>query len=378
MEHLKGQGVTSVTPATHWLALNTDVAAANVLLASDPARFHGVMFNALADQAKAEAAAKSARSPQAPVQVSPTPEQMPKPSEPISLVVPPRHAGAYNREAAQAERVFLQSRLQTARTMLDSLRAQHKAAAELETNLTAWLAEFGGGKLTTLRGQRRGEEQSLANLCQREKEAGEQNAAKQTLAQALETQERQHDQLRQQAVTAVTRLESFIEQFEAPLEALRQERDALKQRLSSLESELGTLNDNAEQLKQSEPALDIQEQEARDAVRDLQKELAAISYASPVQPDSVKETLAALRQRYAAEVLRFDGRFKNTAAQGQLEEKQKQIVALKQTLNADEFRDLNQAEASALAEAGNLPLRRTEAKQRHTNAVSIRGLRIYT
>ena len=373
VEYLKGQGVTSVTPATHWLAFNTDVVTANALLASDPARFHGVMFNALADQAKTEAAAKSARSPQAPVQVSPTPEQMPQASEPTSLVVPPRHGGAYNREAAQVERVSLQSRLQTGHTTLDSLQAQHKAAAELETNLNAWLVEFGGGKLTTLREQRRGEEQSLSNLRQREKEAGEQSAAKQGLGQALETQEREHDQARQHASTVASKLEAFTEQFETPLEARRQERDVLKQRLSSLESELGTLSDKAEHLKLSEPALDIREQEARDAVRDLRKELTAITYVSPVQPGSVSEPLAALRQRYAAEVLRFDGRFKHTAAQGQLEEKQNQIVALKRTLNADEFCDLNQAEASELAAAGNLLLLRPEATQRHTDAVSSTG-----
>jgi hypothetical protein len=373
VEHLKGQGMTSVNPATHWLALNTDVATANALLASDPARFHGVMFNALADQARAEAAAKSARSPHAPVQVSPTPEQMPQPSEPTSLVVPPRHAGAYNREAAQAERVSLQSRLQTGRTTLDSLRAQHKVAAELETNLTAWLAEFGGGKLTTLREQRRGKEQSLANLRQRQKEAAEQSAGKQMLGQALENQERQHEEARQHASTVAGKLEAFIEQFETSLEARRQERDTLKQRLSVLESELGTLKDNAQLLKQSEPALDTQEQEARDGVRDLQREIAAITYAAASQPDSVTEPLAALRERYAAEVLRFDGRFKNTAAQGQLAEKQRQIVSLKHRLDADEFRDLTRTEAEALAAAGNLPMRRTEATQRHTNGVSARG-----
>ena len=331
------------------------------------------MFNSLADQARAEAAAKSARSPHASVQVSPTPEQMPNPTESASLVVPPRHAGAYNREAAQAERVALQSRLQTARTNLDSLRAQHKAAAELDTNLSSWLAEFGGGKLTTLCEQRRGEEQSLASLRERAKEAGEQSAAKQTLAQTLETQVRQLGEARQRASTMVAKLDAFIEQFETPLEARRQEREALKQRVASLESELGTLLDNAEQLKLSEPGLESEEQEARDHVRDLRTELTAITYVAASEPESVTETLAALRQRYAAEVQRFDGRFKNTSAQGQLEEKRRQITGLKQSLDTEEFRDLNRKDAQAIANAGNLPVQRTRARQRHTDAVSTQG-----
>ena len=250
VEHLKSQGVTSATPATHWLAFNTDVAAANALLASDPARFHGVMFNSLADQPKAEAAVKSARSPHAPVQVSPTPEQMPKPAEPASLVVPPRHAGAYNREAAQTERVSLQSRLQSARTTLDTLRAQHKSAAELETNLAAWLAEFGGGKLTTLREQRRGEEQSLANLHQREKEAGEQGAAN----KRLPTVSKLKHASTSNPVSAPTpwppnwrRHRTIRVVARNPASGTRD----VKQRLASLESELGTLHDIAEQLKLS-------------------------------------------------------------------------------------------------------------------------------
>lgn len=370
VEHLKSQGLTSVIPATHWLASNTDVSAANALLASDPARFHGVMFNSLVDQAKAEAAVKSTRSPHAPVQVSPTPEQMPKLADPESLVVPPRHAGAYNREAAQTERVALQSRLQSTRTNLDTLHVQHKSSAELETNLTAWLAEFGGGQLTTLREQRRGEEQSLASLRQRAKEAREQTVATQTLAQTLETQARHHGDAAQRASTMAAKAESFIEQFETPLEGRRRERETLKQRLAELESELGTLHDTAEQLKLSEPALEREEQEARDGVRDLKVELAAITYAAAAQPEVVTETLAAVRQRYAAEVQRFDGRFKDTAAQGQLLEKQQQIAALKQSLDAEELCDLNRQEAHALADARNLPVQRAQARQRHTEAIS--------
>lgn len=373
VEHLKSQGLTSVIPATHWLASNTDASAANALLASDPARFHGVMFNSLVDQAKAEAAVKSTRSPHAPVQVSPTPEQMPKPAEPGSLVVPPRHAGAYNREAAQTERVALQSRLQSTRTNLDTLRAQHKSSAELETNLTAWLAEFGGGQLATLREQRRGEEQSLASLRQRAKDAGDQSATKQTLAQSLDTQARAHDKVSQHASTMAAKVESFVEQFETPLEGRRQERETLKLRLAELESELGTLHDTAEKLKLTEPALEREEQEARDGVRVLEVELAAITYAAAAQPEVVTETLAALRQRYASEVQRFDGRFKGTAAQGRHEEMLRQIAALKNTLNSEEFRDLKRNDAQSLADAGNLAVQRVQARQRHTNAVAAKG-----
>lgn len=373
VEHLKTQGLTSVMPATHWLAANTDASAANALLASDPARYHGVMFNSLVDQAKAEAAVKSAHSPHAPVQVSPTPEQMPQPAGSASLVVPPRHAGAFNREAAQVERAALQSRLQSARTNLDTLRAQHKASAEAETNLTAWLAEFGGGKLTTLREQRRGEEQSLASFRSRAKDAGEQSAAKQTLAQTLDAQSREQEKVSANAKTAATKVQSFIEQFETQLESRRQEREALKSRLAELESALGTLQDAAEQLKLTEPGLDREEQEARDQVRDLRTERAGITYVAATPPDSVTETIAALRQRYSAEVQRFEGRFKNTEAEGQLKEKQQQITALKQSLDAEEFQGLNHQDAESLLVAGNLLAQRAQARQQHTDAISAKA-----
>ena len=376
VEHLKAQGVASANPASHWLALNvTNVEGATALLSFDPARFDGVMFNALADQARAEAAVKAARAPHAPVQVSPSPEQMPVVSSAPPLVVPPRHAGAYNRDAAQTERQSLQIRLQSARATADTLRSQHKAAAELEANLTAWLEEFGGGKLATLREQKRGEEQSLATLRQREQTAAERGAAKHTLAGELEAQERQHDKAHQRAEAVATKLTAFLEQFETQLAAKRAERESLKRRLSSLEADLGGLADAARQLKDTEPDLEAQEQEARDAVRDLKKEFAAIAYAATEEPEAVAEPLAELRERYIAEVQRFEGRFKNTAAQGQLAEKQNQIRELKQTLDCDEFRAFKEAEAQAsgLVEGGNLPSRRDEAEQRQTDAVSARG-----
>ncbi|MCP5524070.1 MAG: hypothetical protein H7A46_21240 [Verrucomicrobiales bacterium] len=373
VEHLKTQGLTSVIPATHWLASNTDADTANALLTSDPARYHGVMFNSLVDQAKAEAAVKFARSPHAPVQVSPTPEQMPSPTASPALVVPPCHAGAFNREAAQAERVDLQARLHQTRTQLDQLRAQQKACTGVETKLSAWLAEFGGGKLTTLREQRRGEEQSLASLRQRAKEAGEQSTARHMLAHALETKVRQHDEAAQHANSMATKLESFIEQFESPLEDRRQEREALKQRLAELEAQLGTLQDTIEQLGLSEPRLEGEEQAARDAVRDVEAELRTITYVAAAQPNAVTEALAALRQSYAAEVQRFEGRFKNTAAQGRLEEKQGRIAKLKQSLSGEEFRGLLREDAEALLDTGDLRTLRSETKERHGKALAAKG-----
>ena len=373
VEHLKAQGLASVVPATHWLAANADAATAQALLASDSARFHGVMFNALVDQAKAEAAVSSARAPHAPVQVSPTPEQMPKPVKTGSLVVPPRHAGAFNREAAQSERNTLQSRLHAARATLDTLRAQHKACAEVEASTTAWLAEFGCGRLNTLREQRRGGEQLLTSLRQRAKEAGEQSAAQRTLADALEGRARERELLSQGARTTAAKVEAFIEQYESPLESRRLERDTLKDRLATLESEIGALHDHAGRLKMSEPALDREEQEARDDVRDLQKELNSISYAAASQAEAVTETLAALRESYVSEVQRFEGRFKNTAAQGRLEEMRGQIAKLKQTIDAEEYGGLSRMDAQTLAEAGALQERRAEAKTRHNEAVEARG-----
>jgi hypothetical protein len=372
IEQLRAEGVASALPATHWLAANVNdqTTAANLAL-NDLSLFQGILFNPLVDVAKIDAAITAAKAPHAPVQVAPIPEQMPEPRALPASVVPPLHAGAYNRDAAQEQTKFLRERLEAARCNLDTLRGQYKIAAELGTRLSAWLREFGHGKLKTIREQCNGLQQSQASLHNRERSIVDEIDAKRQIAKKLEDQEKEHHQRQRDADIAATNIESFIRHFDAYFEMKRKEQEDHRQSYQAAEDELGTIAEAEREFNQKEPELERTENEARDSVRDLERERSVIEYASEVD-DPSDEPLPNLRQRYRGEVLRFEGRFKDTAAQGQLTEKKNQIHRLRQRTSADEFRDVKIASAESLIAAGKLQIERIEAQQQHEDMKVVR------
>lgn len=278
-----------------------------------------------------------------------------------TLVVQPLHAGSYSREAAQEQNTILRERLETARRNLDTIRTQYKTAAELGTRLSAWLREFGHGQLSTLREKRNGLQQSVGTLRDRERSIKEQVDAKRELLKELDSQEKEHQQHQRDADIAATNIEAFIRLYDAHFEIKRREQEDHRQAYQAAEKGLGAVAEADRQFNQLGPELERAENEARDSVRDLEKERSAIGYAAEFDSRS-DEPLANLRQRYRGEVLRFEGRFKNTAAQGQLMEKQNQIQRLGQRTSADEFRDVKIPLAEALIADGKPQIVRTKAK----------------
>ena len=372
IEQLRAEGVASALPATHWLAANVNdqTTAANLAL-NDLPLFQGILFNPLVDAAKIDAAITAAKAPHSPVQVAPIPEQMPEPRALPASVVQPLHAGAYNRDAAQEQTKFLRERLEAARRNLDTLRSQYRIAAELGTRLSGWLHEFGHGKLKTIREQCNGLQQSLANLHNRERSIVDEIDAKRQLTKKLEAQEEEHHQRQRDADNAATNIEAFIRHFDAYFEMKRKEQEDHRQSYQAAEKELGTIAEAERQFNQTEPELERTENEARDSVRDLERERSLIEYASEGD-DPSDEPLANLRQRYRGEVLRFEGRFKDTTAQGQLIEKKNQIHRLRRRTSADEFRDVKIASAESLIAAGKLQIERIEAQQQHEDMKVVR------
>lgn len=362
VEQMKAQGVASAMPATQWLAANvTDPDAATRLVAADPAQFQGVMFNPVIDQARAKAVAKSVRAPHVPVQVSPLPDAMPQPAESASLVVLPRHAGGYNRDAAQAEAPALHEQIAERAKQLNVLLPAHDASTNLLNDLNRWLDEFGGGKLASLSEQRRGEQESLQFLRERHRTGTVRQQSLTDTIQRADAAEREQRQRQTDAEKAVTRLQQFIEQYDTPYQEKRGTLDQLQVRLRALETTLAETADEQEQLSGQINTLDTQLAECRDAERDLRKEVTTIAYAGkPVT--RARDALPALRVRYHTEVARFEGRFKNTTAQGQLSEKQRQISDINEKLRHEDFSGLDTKRAETLSRIGNLQQQRRETE----------------
>jgi hypothetical protein len=222
-----------------------------------------------------------------------------------------------------------------------------------------------------MREERRGLQQTLTGLRERERSAGEQCEVKRRLAAEFEAQEQVHLKHHRDADVAAASVDAFIRHFDAYFETKHSEKDAHQKQYQAAEKQLGFIADAKREFDQAEPELERAENEARDAVRDFQRELSMIEYADEADISS-NELLASLRERYRGEVLRFEGQFKDTAAQGQLVEKQNYVRRLKQRSSGDGFRGVSTQLAEALIAAGQLHTAQADAQQQHEYAKTAR------
>src|SRR5439155_27243646 len=100
------------------------------------------------------------------------------------------------------------------------------------------LCEFGGGKLASLREQRRGKQESLGFLRERDGTSTLRQQSLVALIRQAETTEREQRRRQADAEKAITRLEQFIDQYDAPYHERRAALDQLEARLRALETML--------------------------------------------------------------------------------------------------------------------------------------------
>lgn len=355
VEKLQGAGVRSATTAAQWLAYNlTDPHAAADLLASDPARFGGVMFDATVDGPRLREMITALRTEHLAVVVAPRPDAVSKPTlgGGETTVVLPRHAAGFNHTAAAAEAERLVSVISTRNKELETLHTQLDATKTLRDELGKWLAEFGGPKLGALRGKFRGEQQSLASQ-QESKKANSDRLGEVKAAIAAATTA--GDQARinlERAAKAIAQLESFFQQFDADYDSKRAQHTQLGSRLQIIGVEWSELEEQSRELENREQPLDERLMALGVKLAGYQKEVADIVYAGSL-PASVADSLDNLRTRYRTECQQYEGRFLNSKAQGELGVKQTERRDKEQKL-ASEFTGLDQAAAEAKLTAGDL------------------------
>ena len=356
VEKLQTAGIRSATTAAQWLAYNfTDPQTAADLLANDPARFGGVLFDASADGPRLREAIIALRTEQLAVVVAPTPDSVAKPSLPGGerIVVLPRHAAGYNFTAAQAEVEKLASVITSRNKELETFHAQLDATKTLRDELGRWLDEFGGTKLGALREKLRGEQQGLASLRERQRtNTARQEEVKTSIASAT-TAESLARQDFQRAEKAVNQLDAFTERFDLDYDSKRTRQTELGSRLQTIGVELPELEERLGKQEAEEQPLVTRLTELGVELAGLQNEVRAIIYVGTA-PVSVTDTLEQLRTRYQAESQQYEGRFLNSKAQGELTAKQAEHRAKEQKL-AKEFAGLDQVAALAKLAAGDLP-----------------------
>jgi hypothetical protein len=236
VEKLQNAGIRSATTAAQWLAYNfTDTQAAADLLASDPARFGGVMFDQTADGTRLREALAALHTEQLAVAVAPTPEVIAKPASSIGehLVVLPRHGAGFNFAAAQSEVEKLASVITSRNSDLETLHTQLDATKTLCDELDRWLAEFGGTKMLILRENLRGEQQALQGLLEKQQRNNTRQEELKTEITAATTAESLARIDYQKAEKAAGQIETFIERFDIDYDSKRSRQTELGSRLQA-------------------------------------------------------------------------------------------------------------------------------------------------
>lgn len=374
VEKLQSVGIRSATTAAQWLAYNfTDPQPAADLLASDPARFGGVLFDETSDGPRLREALVALRTEQLPVVVAPTPDAVTHASgsAPERSVVLPRHAAGFNFAVARAEMDKLASVIAARAQELETLHNQLDATKTVRDDLSRWLAEFGGTKLGTLREKLRGAQQTLTSLQeqQRENDARRHEVAKEIVSAT--TAEASARQEYQRATTAVGQLETFIERFDSDYESKRARQIELGARLQAIAVELPELESRLTQKEGEDQPLLTRLTELGVAVAGFSKEIGDLAYVGPA-PKSVGESLEQLRTRYKAECQQYEGRFLNSKAQGELAAKQSSQRSIEQELAGD-FVGLDQSAAEARLLLGDLPGQMLTAESALTTAQLAEG-----
>lgn len=355
VEKLQTAGIRSATTAAQWLAYNfTDPQAAAELLASDPARFGGVLFDEAADGPRLREALAALRTEQLAVVVAPTPDAVAKPTSSTGdqLVVLPRHAAGFNFAVAQSEAEKLASIIAARSHDLETFHAQLDATKTVRDELGRWLAEFGGTKLGTLREKRRGEQQALETLQeqqQRNNTRQEEVKVEITSATTAESQARQNHQ---RAEKSGGQLKAFIERFDSDYDSKRARQAELGSRLQAIGVELPELEGRVGKQESEEPPLVSRFTELGVELAGFNKEIREIDYVGAA-PASVSDSLEQLRTRYKAECQQYEGLFLNSKAQGELAAKQSAKRTIEQKL-AREFAGSDQTAAESMLNVGDL------------------------
>lgn len=356
VEKLKNVGIRSATTAAQWLAYNfTDPQAAADLLASDPARFGGVLFDAAADGLRLNEALATLRTEQLAVVVAPTPDAIAKPpsSSGEQTVVLPRHAAGFNFAAAQAEVEKLASVITSRNKELETFHVQLDATKTLSDELVRWLAEFGGTKLGALREKLRGEQQGLESLQERQRRNATRREEVTTDIASATTAESHARQEFQRASQAHSQIETFIERFDIDYDSKRAHQTEFGTRLQAIGVELPELEERLGKQETEEQPLVNRLTEIGVDLAGLRKEAREIVYIG-TQPASVADSLDQLRTRFKAECQQYEGRFLNSKAQGELAAKQTEKRTKEQKL-AKDFAGLDQVAAEAKLAIGDLP-----------------------
>ena len=235
VEKLKGEGIASAQPFAHYIArIEPDAGRARAMVLSDPARYLGVAV-ASADDLKNAQKLLQPPPPLSRAVVVSLYSDRPADKGPEGFVVPASSDAGYNFEAAER---FAQRLKEEARQLAENLQrlaALQSAGYGAKQSLADFVAQFGDGKLATLRAEveRLGGEIAAAEV--QVSSLGEQIATASNAAEQLDGLARAKGQESEQLAAVLARLTEFERKFEATEGDRKAEIATLSLRMSAIE-----------------------------------------------------------------------------------------------------------------------------------------------
>ncbi len=368
--HLRGLGVRTALPAYRFLATNAPQSqTAARWLASDPARYSGIVVTSEAEFLSLKASDFVVPGLRHPVQVTLS-------ANPTSAglndtaVAMPANDGAFNHEAAVIGHREIETRVERAAEHVVTLTDQKEETARTIQDLGSWRDEFGNGALDRIAAEREQFREEAARVHEQ-----------------IEVQRTQQSALRKERAAKVAaikewrpeialftrrqeRLKSYIAEYEDYAEQWIEERRTKLGRVEQLGGEIAVQEREVERLsgevKQREER--VRTLDAESAVRLEQRSSIRFREAEP-QTEAL--SLDAARARYENALARFEDRFGQNKLEGKIEQAESNLSESR----ADHRRqagDLSEEDIAAASRNDDLEGRQAETERLHLRANSAR------
>jgi hypothetical protein len=368
LAHLRGLGVRTALPAYRFLATNapqSDTAAR--WLASDPARYAGIVVTSEAEFLNLKANAFVVPGLRHPVQVTLSANPASTDLDDTAVAMP-ANDGAFNHEGAVTGHGEIEARVERAAEHVVSLTDQKEETARAIQDLGSWRDEFGNGALDRIAAEREQFREEAARVHEQ-----------------IETQRSQQSALREERAAKVAgikewrpeialftrrqeRLRSYITEYEDLAEQWIEERRTKLERVEQLGGAIAVQEREVErrggEVKQREER--VRALDGESAARVEQR--AGIRFCEDERQVEAL-TLEAAKVRYENALARFEDRFGRHELEGRIKQAESNLSELRFD-HRRQSGDLLENDIAAAAQHNDLEGRLAEAERSHLQANS--------
>jgi hypothetical protein len=370
LAYLRNLGMKTALPAYRFLATNATVnGTARLWLANEPARFSGIVVTSEEEFAALQTGGFVVPGLRHPVQVTLSGNADDSVLTNERTVALPGSDGAFNYETAASGQREIESRLERVDEHMTGILAQRQETFAVIQELSAWRAEFGGGNLDRLAGERDQVRAEVAVLAERLRELRTKEA---TLRAVRATKQHEAKQLRPQIVILAQRLErlrGYIEEYEKHeadwLEDRREKITGLEQlggQVAAQEREVIRLANEIDSFRERVRVLKAERQKCdgqREAIRFRNGSL-------PAEPPNLETA----ETRYRNALDRYDERFGRSELDGRIKQAESHLIELREE-HAELSGGLSPKDIMAASLNSDLVGQREKADRDHLRAHSL-------